>query len=93
MGVDIIAGGHSQYNPTMRCATGYSHVCTSHGVTLVGKYIAHHGHRKVYRPRRPFETTGPYIFPQKRFQRDTPKGAATFKLNNDARLGSVSWSK
>lgn len=40
LGVDIIAGGHSQYNPTMRCATGNSPVCTGHDVTLVGEKIA-----------------------------------------------------
>ncbi len=33
-------------------------------------------HRKVYRLRRPFKTTGPYIFPHKRFTSSgiTPKG-------------------
>ena len=27
------------------------------------------------------------------FQRDNPKGVATFLVNNDARLGPISWSK
>ncbi len=86
MGVDIIAGGHSQYNPTMRCATGNSHVCTSHGVTLPMEGLPP---KETIRDYRTIHIPAHEVH----FQRDNPKGAATLIVNNDARLGPFSWPK